>query len=55
MQADAYKTDLTAAQLARRVAELKAYARMAPTPQARDEIGQLAKYYAELAAQRAAK
>ncbi len=50
---ESYKTDLTADQLAQRVAELKAYARMAPTAQERDEIAQLAKYYAELAARAA--
>jgi hypothetical protein len=48
MHADSGKSQMTAAQLARRIAELKAYARMAPTAQARDEIGQLVKHYLEL-------
>jgi hypothetical protein len=51
MQDGLYVVDLTTAQLTQRAAELKAFARMAPTAQARDELGQLAKYYAALAAQ----
>jgi len=41
----------TVAQLGRRAAELKAFAAMAPTAQARAELNRLAKQCADLAAQ----
>jgi len=45
---------LTVAQLSRRAVELKAFATMAPTAQARAELNRLARYYADLAAQQPA-
>jgi hypothetical protein len=41
---------LSAAELAQRASELKAYAALAPTPQARTELNRLAVYYANLVA-----
>jgi len=46
--------ELTIAQLITRAVELDAFAKMAPTTQARDQLHKLARHYAELVGRRPA-